>query len=75
MEHILSIKDMKMQAGKFELGPINLDIERGEVFAFLGKTGAGKTLLIELIAGFYKHYEGKIQVCSDLPICFTEELD
>ncbi|MGH4140876.1 ATP-binding cassette domain-containing protein [Clostridium sp.] len=68
MNNILSIKDMKMKAGKFELGPINLDINRGEVFALLGKTGAGKTLLIELIAGFYNDYHGTIKVFSDFPI-------
>lgn len=68
MEYILSIKDVKKKVGEFELGPINLEIKKGEVFAFLGKTGAGKTLLMELIAGVYNNYEGKIQVFSDLPI-------
>ncbi len=68
MEYILNIKDMKMKVGEFELGPINLGINKGEVFAILGKTGAGKTLLIELIAGFYNNYEGNIRIFSELPI-------
>lgn len=68
MENILTIKDLKMNVGEFELGPINLDIKKGEVFTFLGKTGAGKTLLIELISGFYNDYDGIIQINSDLPV-------
>ncbi|WP_303860753.1 ATP-binding cassette domain-containing protein [Alkalibaculum bacchi] len=68
MEDIVSIKDVRMKVGEFQLGPIDLDIKRGEVFAFLGKTGAGKTLLMELIGGFYTHYEGTIQVFSDVPV-------
>lgn len=68
MKYILSINDLKMKAGDFKLGPINLYIKKGEIFAFLGKTGAGKTLLMELIAGFYNQYEGKIQVHSDFPV-------
>lgn len=68
MGDILNIKDMKMKVGKFQLGPINLDIRKGEIFALLGKTGAGKTLLMELISGFYRNYEGTIQFGSDLPI-------
>ena len=68
MENILNIIDMKKEVGNFELGPINLKIKKGEVFTLLGKTGAGKTLLMELISGFYRHYEGKISINSDFPI-------
>ena len=67
MDDILSIKNLKIKVAEFELGPINLNIKRGEVFALLGQTGAGKTLLMELIAGFYNNYEGTIQVLSDRP--------
>ncbi len=35
-------------------------MERGEYFVILGPTGAGKTLLLELIAGFHTPDEGKI---------------
>ena len=56
-----------MKVADFQLGPINLNIKRGELFALLGQTGAGKTLLMELIAGFYNHYEGNIEIFSDHP--------
>jgi molybdopterin-binding protein len=39
---------------------VNLDIEKREYFAVLGPTGAGKTLLLELIAGFHSPDRGEI---------------
>jgi ABC-2 type transport system ATP-binding protein len=41
---------------------INLDIERGEIFALLGPNGAGKTTLIGIICGIVNASEGSISV-------------
>ncbi|MGO8683609.1 MAG: ABC transporter ATP-binding protein [Thermoleophilia bacterium] len=51
---------MTTRAGSFELGPIDLDVERGRVLAVLGPSGAGKTMLLETIAGFRKAAAGRI---------------
>ncbi len=42
------------------LKTINLDIERGEVFALLGPNGAGKTTLISIICGIVTMSHGTI---------------
>ena len=42
-----------LSRGDFTLGPVDLCISQGEIFALLGRTGSGKTLLLETIAGFY----------------------
>lgn len=68
MEDILQVKGLEFQVGEFLLGPVDLNINRGELFAVLGKTGAGKSLFLELIAGCYKNYKGIIQVNSKAPI-------
>jgi len=68
MDNILEIENLKIKFEEFQLGPINLDIQKGEIFALLGQTGAGKTLLMEMISGFYKNYEGNIQIFSKRPI-------
>ncbi|MDF2686055.1 MAG: ABC-type multidrug transport system, ATPase and permease component, partial [Clostridia bacterium] len=39
---------------------INLEIKQGEIIAFLGSTGSGKTSLINLIPRFYDATEGNI---------------
>ena len=41
---------------------INLNIEKGEIFAMLGPNGAGKTTLISIICGIVKPSSGNITV-------------
>ena len=43
------------------LGPINLDIKKGEFFAVVGPSGCGKSTLLELIAGLVQPNEGTIE--------------
>src|SRR5262245_4674761 len=43
---------------------INLDIQRGEIFALLGPNGAGKTTLINIVCGIVKRSSGTITVDS-----------
>ena len=51
----------KVYAGGFHaLKNINLDIQRGEIFALLGPNGAGKTTLISIICGIVNLSEGRI---------------
>jgi len=64
MPAIISIKDVsKTYASGFTaLKTINLDIERGEIFALLGPNGAGKTTLIGIICGILNASTGTITV-------------
>lgn len=45
---------LEIKRGSFKLGPIDLSVEEGEIFAILGRTGSGKTVLLETLAGFYQ---------------------
>src|SRR4030088_3840108 len=53
MKHVISIHDVaKTYASGFQaLKPINLEIDKGEIFALLGPNGAGKTTLINIVCG------------------------
>jgi ABC-2 type transport system ATP-binding protein len=64
MAVILSISGLsKTYDGGFEaLQNINLDIERGEIFALLGPNGAGKTTLINIVCGIVKPTSGTASV-------------
>jgi ABC-2 type transport system ATP-binding protein len=64
MPPIISVRDLtKTYATGFEaLKPINLEIERGEIFALLGPNGAGKTTLINIICGIVNPTAGEITV-------------
>jgi ABC-2 type transport system ATP-binding protein len=64
MDSILSISGLnKTYAGGFEaLKDINLEIERGEIFALLGPNGAGKTTLINIVCGIVMPSGGSASV-------------
>lgn len=59
---MISIHNLSKRWDEFSIKNINLDISKGEYFVILGPTGAGKTLLLELIAGFHLPDEGRIEV-------------
>jgi ABC-2 type transport system ATP-binding protein len=44
------------------LDDINLDVQRGEIFALLGPNGAGKTTLISIICGIVNSSAGRVDV-------------
>jgi ABC-2 type transport system ATP-binding protein len=64
MSSIISISNLsKTYASGFKaLKGINLEIERGEIFALLGPNGAGKTTLISIICGIANPSEGRVSV-------------
>lgn len=56
----LKLENISKSWSEFKLKNIDLTIENGDYFVILGPTGAGKTLLLETIVGFYKPDEGRI---------------
>ncbi len=62
VEVMIKIKDLYKDWKGFSLKGINLEINRGEYFVILGPTGAGKTLLLETIAGFYYPDRGEVWI-------------
>jgi ABC-2 type transport system ATP-binding protein len=64
MSPIISISNLtKTYASGFSaLKTINLDINRGEIFALLGPNGAGKTTLISIICGIANPSAGRVLV-------------
>ncbi|RWE70961.1 MAG: ABC transporter ATP-binding protein [Mesorhizobium sp.] len=64
MSFIISISGVtKTYATGFKaLKEINLDIERGEIFALLGPNGAGKTTLISIVCGIVNRSSGSVTV-------------
>ncbi|KAF5079064.1 putative 2-aminoethylphosphonate import ATP-binding protein PhnT [anaerobic digester metagenome] len=59
---MVEINNYSVQLGKFKLNQINLNIGAKEIFAVLGRTGSGKTVLLESVAGFYRKFSGKVMI-------------
>jgi len=59
---MISIDNVTIHLGEFDLRDIDLTIEKNEFFVLMGPTGAGKTVLLEAIAGLIRVDSGHIVV-------------
>ena len=59
---MIRIRDLNIHLKEFNLFNINLDIETNEFFVLMGPTGAGKTVLLEAIAGLIPVKSGSIYI-------------
>jgi ABC-2 type transport system ATP-binding protein len=61
---ILSIRGLTKTygTGVEALKPIDLDIQRGEIFALLGPNGAGKTTMINIVCGIVTPTAGEVLI-------------
>src|ERR1700744_5637850 len=64
MAGVISIRNLsKTYASGFQaLKSVDLDIQKGEIFALLGPNGAGKTTLISIICGLVSASTGPVLV-------------
>lgn len=68
----LRIDCISKKLGLFSLRNVSLEVGEGEYFVLLGPTGAGKTVLLEVITGFHRPDKGNIILngrdITDMPI-------
>jgi ABC-type sulfate/molybdate transport systems ATPase subunit len=60
----LEVRGLTAKAGAFALGPVDLHVAAGRVLVVLGQSGAGKTMLLETIAGLRPHQSGLIRLAG-----------
>ncbi len=67
-EPVISIRGLRKSYGDVEaVRGIDLEVQRGEVFAFLGPNGAGKTTTVEILEGYRKRSSGEVSVLGEDP--------
>ena len=60
---VISIKGLRKSYGDTAaVRGIDLEVDRGEIFAFLGPNGAGKTTTVEILEGYRKRSGGEVSV-------------
>lgn len=59
---MLKVENLSLVLPGFHLKHISFEVAEGEYFILLGESGAGKSLLLEAIAGLNKISEGSIQL-------------
>jgi len=60
----LTVSGLSATAGSFTLGPVSLGIPADRVLVVLGPSGAGKTMLLETIAGLRPQQAGQISLAG-----------
>ena len=69
-ETYISLKDVtyryyhESEDKLFELGPINLQIQKGELIYLLGGNGSGKSTLAKIICGLYLPESGSVEMAG-----------
>ena len=67
-EPVVSVRGLVKRYGRHEaVAGIDFEVRRGEVFAFLGPDGAGKTTTVEILEGFRQRTEGQVCVLGHDP--------
>lgn len=63
MKPTVSVKNFSLTLGNKEIvHKLNFEVQPGEVFAFLGANGSGKTSTIRSLLGLYEPTEGKLLI-------------
>lgn len=57
---MLKLDNISVKLGNFKLENINLELDKGDYYVLLGKSGVGKTVLLEIIAGLIKPDSGNV---------------
>jgi ABC-2 type transport system ATP-binding protein len=67
-ETVISVRALRVAYGDFEaVRGIDIEVRRGEVFAFLGPNGAGKTTTVEVLEGYLRRSAGEVSVLGAEP--------
>ncbi|HYX25166.1 MAG TPA: ABC transporter ATP-binding protein [Thermoanaerobaculia bacterium] len=62
MTVLLTARELEWRAGERTiLGPLDLDVRRGECLAVVGSNGAGKTTLLRLLTGLLRPSRGELR--------------
>jgi ABC-2 type transport system ATP-binding protein len=65
---VISVSGLRKSYGGFEaVRGLELEVERGEIFAFLGPNGAGKTTTVEILEGYRARTAGDVSVLGEDP--------
>ncbi|MBN1472007.1 MAG: ATP-binding cassette domain-containing protein [Syntrophaceae bacterium] len=68
----LTVSDLHINLGEFYLKGVSFDLNKGDYLTIIGPTGAGKTILLESLIGFWTPDQGSIfldqlDITTELP--------
>ena len=74
MSNIIEIESLRHRYGREEvLRDVNLKLEQGSIYGFLGRNGAGKSTCIRILAGLMRPTSGQVNVLGVDPASWGRE--
>ncbi len=68
-KNAIEIENLTIRFGRLTaVDHLNLEVEEGTIFGFLGENGAGKTTTIRVLMGLLRPTEGSVQVLGENPL-------
>lgn len=61
---LLYVEGLSLSRGNFRLDNISFSVAKEEILSVIGRTGAGKSLLLETLAGFQPPACGTVMYCG-----------
>ena len=72
---VIKVKNLiKTFDNKNVINNISFEVDEGNIFGFLGPSGAGKTTLIKILLGEYCITEGSVEVFGKKPENYNDEI-
>jgi molybdate/tungstate transport system ATP-binding protein len=71
---MIRLEHISLQRGSFSLNDISLDVQSGRYYFLMGPSGAGKTLILEIVAGLKVPGSGRV-LLNDSDITDTQAQD
>lgn len=59
---MIELRDVEIRAGEFRLHDVSFAVERGRYAVLMGRTGRGKTTILEAICGLRRIQSGRIYI-------------
>lgn len=73
LEPAASVKGLHKSYGEKEvLRGIDLEINRGEITALIGRSGSGKSTILRVLAGLSKEHSGEVSIANHPAVAFQE---
>lgn len=70
---VVRVQDLHKSFGSKEvLAGIDLQIDRGEIVALIGRSGSGKSTILKVLAGLSDSHTGEVDVVGDPSVAFQE---
>ncbi len=72
LEDVVFTYDTDLDDVPFSIGPLSMDIKKGDFTFIVGGNGSGKTTLFKIITGLYKPVSGTIKLNGELVENYTK---